>query len=60
VVAAAGGSAAAPQVAIIILGQIRSFLTPKVQNSQRLLVEPLQRDFGANRRISVFHFPLSL
>eukprot|EP01043_Picozoa_sp_COSAG02_P007462 COSAG02_NODE_223_length_28346_cov_91.381846_1_plen_470_part_00 len=37
-----------PQVAVIILGQMRSFLTPKVQQSQRFLVRPLQDQFGAD------------
>lgn len=36
------------QVAVIILGQMRSFLTPKVQHSQRFLVAPLQDQFGAD------------
>jgi hypothetical protein len=35
------------KVAVIILGQMRSFLTPKVQESQRYLVAPLQHQFGA-------------
>lgn len=35
-----------PQVAVVIIGQLRSFLTPKVQDSQKLLIQPLQREFG--------------
>lgn len=35
-----------PQVAVVIVGQLRSFLTPQVQHSQKLLIQPLQREFG--------------
>lgn len=35
-------------VAVIILGQVRSFLTPKVQNSQHYLITPLQDEFGVD------------